>query len=360
MRLLVSELVTNSLRHAELRPGGLDHPQRQRRRTTRVRVEVSDPGPGLRARRATPTTARPSTAGACTSSPRWRTAGASNAPRTRPPTRSGSSSTADRLAHGSVVAFAPGRVNLLGEHTDCAGGLALPFAIELGVTVRVTPLPGALYMAVARDLGETDVFHEPGPATGWRAFVRGTVAELGVPAGAHRDQRQRATVGGGLSSSRGARVRAGARARAATATGPARSRGSPRASRTSGSARGPGCSTSTRRCWPSRATRCGSTSAPTPSSRSRSSSAAGGWSSPAPARATSRRRATTTLATCRAPPSTSRPRATRVRAFARRPHASAPLLDASHAALRDARRRPRSASEAVVARLRPPARTGPG
>ena len=34
-----------------------------------------------------------------------------------------------------VRAFAPGRVNLIGEHTDYNDGLCLPFAIELGVTV---------------------------------------------------------------------------------------------------------------------------------------------------------------------------------------------------------------------------------
>ena len=34
-----------------------------------------------------------------------------------------------------VVAHGPGRVNLIGEHTDYNGGLALPFAIERGVTV---------------------------------------------------------------------------------------------------------------------------------------------------------------------------------------------------------------------------------
>src|SRR4029453_15873665 len=34
-----------------------------------------------------------------------------------------------------IRAFAPGRVNLIGEHTDYNGGLCLPFAVEFGVTV---------------------------------------------------------------------------------------------------------------------------------------------------------------------------------------------------------------------------------
>jgi len=36
----------------------------------------------------------------------------------------------------AVVARAPGRVNLIGDHTDYTGGLALPFAIDREITVR--------------------------------------------------------------------------------------------------------------------------------------------------------------------------------------------------------------------------------
>jgi galactokinase len=83
-----------------------------------------------------------------------------------------------------ATAFAPGRVNIVGEHTDHSEGLALPFAIELGVTVTATPLPGRIVEAQALDLGESDRFErtDPGePSTvepGWRRFVRGAVEEL--------------------------------------------------------------------------------------------------------------------------------------------------------------------------------------
>jgi galactokinase len=79
-----------------------------------------------------------------------------------------------------ITTFGPGRVNLIGEHTDYNGGLALPFAIDRGVTVEAEPLAGGEIRAQARDLGESDVFPvgAPGRAEGWRAFVRGTVAEL--------------------------------------------------------------------------------------------------------------------------------------------------------------------------------------
>ena len=39
----------------------------------------------------------------------------------------------------TVVAFAPGRVNLIGDHTDHTGGLAVPMAIDLGTEVVFSP-----------------------------------------------------------------------------------------------------------------------------------------------------------------------------------------------------------------------------
>jgi len=79
-----------------------------------------------------------------------------------------------------VTADAPGRVNLIGEHTDYNQGLALPFAISEGVIVEARALADGRIEAVAADMHARDSFDlkRPRPAAGWRAFVRGAVAEL--------------------------------------------------------------------------------------------------------------------------------------------------------------------------------------
>ena len=106
-----------------------------------------------------------------------------------------------------VRARGPGRVNLIGEHTDYNDGLALPFAIDRGVTVTAEPLDGDRIVARALDLGESDEFALAAPerADGWRGFVRGAVGEL--QAAGHEVRPARLTIesdltpGVGLSSS---------------------------------------------------------------------------------------------------------------------------------------------------------------
>ncbi|HWF75290.1 MAG TPA: galactokinase [Solirubrobacteraceae bacterium] len=112
-----------------------------------------------------------------------------------------------------VVAFAPGRANLIGEHTDYNDGLSLPFAIEQGV--RVSAEPGAENEVLARalDLGEEQRFPitgaKPDPAHrstgGWSDFVRGTIGELTAAGFALRGAALEITgdvpQGAGLSSS---------------------------------------------------------------------------------------------------------------------------------------------------------------
>ncbi len=108
---------------------------------------------------------------------------------------------------GPVVARAPGRVNLVGEHTDYNDGCCLPFAIAAGITVTARPLDGARVEVTAADLGERDAFalDAVAPADGWRAYVRGVAAELraaGHPLrGAELVVRGDLPRGAGLSSS---------------------------------------------------------------------------------------------------------------------------------------------------------------
>jgi galactokinase len=85
-----------------------------------------------------------------------------------------------RCGPTNVTAFAPGRVNLIGEHTDYNQGLALPFAIAEGVTVKAHVLSEPRVEAVALDLDASDSFRldRPRRVRGWRAFGRGAVGEL--------------------------------------------------------------------------------------------------------------------------------------------------------------------------------------
>ena len=106
-----------------------------------------------------------------------------------------------------AIAFAPGRVNLIGEHTDYNDGLALPFAIREGVRVRATPTGDGTVHVFAEDLDAHDRFDLGAvqPAPGWRAFARGAAAELSATgvalAGARLQITGTVPRGSGLSSS---------------------------------------------------------------------------------------------------------------------------------------------------------------
>src|ERR687891_685820 len=57
--------------------------------------------------------------------------------------------TADTaIAEPVVATWAPGRVNLIGEHTDYGGGLVLPTAIQLGIALEVLSVSDEISLAL--------------------------------------------------------------------------------------------------------------------------------------------------------------------------------------------------------------------
>lgn len=108
----------------------------------------------------------------------------------------------------SLLVRAPGRVNLLGEHTDYNEGFVLPVAVDRAAWIAASPRPDPVAHIFALDLGEESAFplNPVPPREGnWADYPRGVAWALGERnfslSGLNAVLTSDVPIGAGLSSS---------------------------------------------------------------------------------------------------------------------------------------------------------------
>ncbi len=111
------------------------------------------------------------------------------------------------------TARAPGRVNIIGDHTDYTGGLVLPMAIDRWTDIRFTALDGAVNVRSEELPGEVEfplpvaVPQQVEPS--WGRYIAAVAAEMAAQQGFRGSVSTTIPVGAGLSSSAALEVAAG-------------------------------------------------------------------------------------------------------------------------------------------------------
>ena len=81
----------------------------------------------------------------------------------------------------SAVVTAPGRVNLIGEHTDYSDGFVLPVAINFSINIAFSPLEEGIVRLYSVDFDESieiDLATLVKSGAGWHEYVKGVAWAL--------------------------------------------------------------------------------------------------------------------------------------------------------------------------------------
>lgn len=88
---------------------------------------------------------------------------------------------ADRFGGEGELYTSPGRINLIGEHTDYNGGFVFPGAIDKGMVAEIRPNGTDRVRAVAVDLDDYAEFglgEQDAPSQGWARYIFGVCREI--------------------------------------------------------------------------------------------------------------------------------------------------------------------------------------
>lgn len=81
-----------------------------------------------------------------------------------------------------ILIFSPGRINIIGEHTDYNDGFVFPAAVDKGIAAAIQKSDGHTSVAYALDLDSKIEFNlnklKPSKEGNWENYVLGVVAEL--------------------------------------------------------------------------------------------------------------------------------------------------------------------------------------
>ena len=81
-----------------------------------------------------------------------------------------------------ILVFSPGRINIIGEHTDYNGGFVFPAAVDKGIVAAIQKSDAGFCTAIALDLENIIEFAldklKPSKEGSWENYVFGVVAEI--------------------------------------------------------------------------------------------------------------------------------------------------------------------------------------